>query len=180
MGLLRRKEVGSESIPRGTDIRAGNCIYLGEPFPKRGERIQVSILDVEFALDPPDVPDTWTGVAEFVRLRTGEPRERRVLTNILGTTLGMLDLKLDVLAEAIGVAGVSSAVRTYLRGGGDSVGEAKAPFVARPNGREYWDFEVIKIVSLMASPQARQARENGGWAYPDVWAGDSGSFPYPY
>ena len=166
--------------PRQASVRTGNCIYLGEPFPKRGERISISSVEVEFALDPPNIPGTWIDVVEFVRSRTGEPRERRVLTNILGTTLGMVDQKLDSLGEALGVADGVSRVRAYLRRGGNSVDETKAPFVAQPDGSQYWDFETIKIISLMASPQARQARENGGWAHPDVWAGDPNAFPYPY
>lgn len=180
MSLFSKKAGGRETTSRGSNVRTGNCIYLGEPFPKRGERISVSSVVVEFALDPPEVPKTWTDVAEFVRSSTGEPRERRVLTNILGTTVAMVDQKLDFLGDALGVAGAVPDIRTYLRRGGNSVDETKALFAARPSGSEYWNFEVIKIVSLMASPQARQARENGGWAYPDVWAGDSNAFPYPY
>jgi hypothetical protein len=180
MGLFGKKQDGRLPAPSATAVRAGNCIYLGEPFPQRGERILISSIEVEFALDPVDIPETWTELAEIVRTRTSEPRERRVLVNILGTTLGMVDQKLDALCEAVGAPGDASEIRTYLRGGGNSVEATKAPLVARPSGSDYWDFEVIKIVSLMASPQARQARESGGWAYPEVWAGDAGAFPYPY
>jgi hypothetical protein len=115
-----------------------------------------------------------------VRLRTDEPRERRVLINILGTTLAMVDQKLDPLGEVLGITGPLSDVRIYLRCGGNSVHKAKEPFVAQPNGSADWDFELIKIISLTASSPAHQARQNGAWTYPDIWAGDSHAFPYPY
>jgi hypothetical protein len=137
-------------------------------------------VEYELALDPPEVPETWTDVSEFIRLRTGEPRERRVLTCIIGATLGMVELKLDAFGSALGVSESVPLVRSYLRQGGNSVNETKAPFVDKPGGSLIWDFEIIKIISLLISPQARQSRESSGWPYWELWPGNSDAFPYPY
>lgn len=163
-----------------TIIRTSDCIYRGESFPKRGERILAGAVEYELALDPTEVPETWTDVSEFIRLHTSEPRERRVLTNILGTMLGMVELELDTIGLVLGVSEVVPYVRGYLRQGGNSVNETKAPFVDKPGGSLIWDFEIIKIISLLISPRPRQSRESNGWPYPEVWGGNSDAFPYPY
>jgi hypothetical protein len=174
VGLFNKRSAGGASNADRTTTRTGNCIYLGEPFPKRGERISISAIEVDFALDPPDVPGTWTEIADFVRSRTREPREHRVLVNILGTTLGMVELKLVHLGEALGIEPeVVSGRRAYLRRGGNSVSETSAPFLAQPNGSQYWNFEIIKIISLMSGSGSGQMRAQLGWPYPEIWGGDS-------
>jgi hypothetical protein len=139
-----------------------------------------STLEVSILLDRDELPATWTGLAERIRTATGEPRERRVLVNILATAAAMVDSKLDQLAEAISLRGASDASRSLLRSGEDSINAFRGPFTGHPNGVEYLDFEIIKAASLLASPQSMQARAERQWPAPDIWAGNVDSFPYPY
>lgn len=70
-------------------------------FPRRGERTIISGIEVEFLLNRSEIPASWLEVAEVVRGRTGEPRERRVLANLLGTMLAMVENKLDSLGQGL-------------------------------------------------------------------------------
>jgi hypothetical protein len=56
MGLFGRKSSGSDHGPP----RTGDCLYQGEPFPRAGERIQISVFEVEFLYSQGHFPGTWT------------------------------------------------------------------------------------------------------------------------
>ena len=75
MAIFRKPKDVGRSRP---EIRDAGCIYSGETFPLRGERMIISGIEVAFFLDRSEVPATWTELTEAVRQRTGEPRERRV------------------------------------------------------------------------------------------------------
>lgn len=177
MALFRKsKDVGSV---RPT-VRDGGCIYSGEPFPMRGERMMISSIEVDFLLDRSDIPESWTDIAEAVRQRTGEPRERRVLVNILGTMMAMVENKLGSLGQGLNLPASAEAARAAIRNGNNVVDEARAAFTGDPRGAEYFDFEVIKICSMLATAQASNNRASAGWPHPDLWGGDVNAFGYPY
>lgn len=177
MALFRKSKSGVSGRSSGRD---GACIYNGEPFPQRGERITMAGIEVDFLLDRSDVPATWPDLAEAVRIYTGEPRERRVLANILGTLLAMVENKLGPLGQALGSQAEAEAAGSALRRGANSVADTRNAFAAHPEGSKFFDFEVIKIASLLASPQSVRSRADAGWPRPDIWGGDIDAFPYPY
>lgn len=177
MALFRKSKSDVSGRP---SVRDGGCIYNGEPFPQRGERITMAGIEVDFLLDRSEVPPTWTDLAEAVRMYTGEPRERRVLANILGTLLAMVENKLGPLGQALDSPLEAEAARSSLRRGSNSVADTRDAFAAHPEGSAVFDFEVIKIASLLASPQGVRSRAAAGWPRPDIWGGDIDAFPYPY
>lgn len=177
MALFRKsKDVGQSRQA----VRDGGCIYSGEAFPRRGEPMAISGIEVTFLLDRSDLPVSWTELAEAVRQRTGEPAEQRVLKNILGTMLAMVENKLESLGQGLKLSASAQSARSAIRRGADSVDEARTAFAGDPRGAEYFDFEVIKIASLLATAQASDNRTSAGWPHPDVWGGDVNAFPYPY
>lgn len=177
MALFRKpKDVGIA----GPTVRDSGCIYSGEAFPQRGERMTIAGIEVEIVLDRSDIPASWIDLAEVVRQRTGEPRERRVLVNILGTMLAMVEAKLDSLGQALSLPGSARSSVAAIRSGSAVVEEAREAFADNPRGSEYFDFEVIKICSLLATAQAWNNRSSAGWPHPDIWGGEVNAFSYPY
>lgn len=176
MALFRK----SRNVGRRPTARDGGCIYSGEAFPLRGELMIISGIEVEFLLDRSDIPELWTELAEAVRQRTGEPRERRVLANILGTMLAMVENKLDSLGQGLNLPASAEPARAAIRRGANAVDESRAAFAGDSRGAEYFDFEVIKIASLLATAQGSRNRAEAGWPHPDIWSGDVNAFPYPY
>lgn len=177
MPLFRKSKSGDSGRP---SIRDGACIYNGEPFPERGERIIIAGIEMDVLLDRSDVPERWTDLAEAIRLHTGEARERRVFANILGTLLAMVENKLGPLGQALDSNSQAEAAGLALRRGANAITDTRGAFAAHPQGLEIFDFEVIKIASLLASPQGMQSRADAGWPHPDIWSGDVNAFPYPY
>jgi hypothetical protein len=140
----------------------------------------ISAIEVEFLLDRQDIPDTWTSAAELVRQRTAEPAERRVLVNILGTMLAMVENKLDTLGQGLDLPASAEAALGSVRRGANAIADSRTAFAAHPRGEEYFDFEVIKIASLLALDEGARTRTEMGWPEPDIWGGDLNAFPYPY
>jgi hypothetical protein len=153
-------------------MRDGSCIYRGEGFPYPGEPLDVSGIEVRFLMAREQLPDTWTGLVEVIRGVTHEQAERRVLVNLLGTLLVMVEGKLLSLGVALGVPDAATAAIAALRSGDDSIAVARSALTRDPVAAGYVDFEVIKIASMLVIPAARAAREQAGWPYPDAWGGD--------
>ena len=169
------------STPNLGAVRTSDCVYRGEAFPCPGERLNImKSLDVEVVCAPVDIPGTWIGVAEFVRSHTDEPRKRKVLACILSYLLTMVRMQMPRLEEVLRVGGAVDDTIAYFAGGGNSVEAVKSAFAAQPNGSLYWDFELVKIISLLAAPESRRAREDSGWVLVGSWADNLNAFSYPY
>ncbi|MFZ4434651.1 MAG: hypothetical protein ACOYOQ_15775 [Microthrixaceae bacterium] len=178
MGLFRKS--GGKG-GRGGGARDLNCIYLGEPFPVRGERFDMSgVSECDVIMDRSEIPATWTGLAELVRTYTGEPRERAVLMNILGSCMAMMESSLSKLGQGFDLSSHVDQVVAGMRRGDDQIGNVSYIFAVDDRGPTYFEFEVVKTASLLASQMSREARERQRWPYPDIWAGDATLFPYPY
>ena len=52
----------------------------------------------------------------------------------------------------------------------------RSALASDPTALLYVDFEIIKIASTLVIPAARANREQTGWPYPTVWAGDTRAF----
>jgi hypothetical protein len=177
VGIFDKKS--KNSTPNLEAVRTFDCVYRGEAFPCPGERLNImKSFDVEVVCAPVDIPGTWIGVAEFVRSHTDEPRKRMVLACILSYVLTMMQMQMPRLEAALQVEGAVDDTVAYFAGGGDSVEAVKSAFVAQPNGSLYWDFELVKIISLLAATASREAREDSGWAFVGSW--DLNAFSYPY
>lgn len=161
--------------PKATAVRAGNCIYLEEPFPTAGELINISSIEVEFLYNQSAYPDTWTGMVRSIRERTGEPDEPRVLTNLLGTLVAMADGTFTKLASLVGEEPAARG-STMLKQGIDPLADYRACFSTHRHGGNAFDFEIIKCASLLASDRSLQARREQDWPYPDLWNGDLAVF----
>lgn len=98
-----------------------------------------------------ELPAMWTELAELIRVSTGEPHERRVLTSILATIPAMVDMKLGTLGEGLGMAPQAEAAREALRSGENSTQTVRDSLSGDANGATYLDFEVIKAVAILAS-----------------------------
>lgn len=157
-------------------MRPGDCIYRGQPFPTAGERIDLSGIEVDFLYDRGAVPSTWTALVRSICEHAAEPQEPRVLTNVLGTSLAMMANTFNKLGSGLGVEASGTQAQRMLHEGVDAISEYRRLFASAPAGTDAFDFELIKVASLLASPRAAASRREGGWAYPDLWAGDLSRF----
>lgn len=172
MPLFSRKE----RSPQPPRMRTADCIYRGEPFPQAGERIDLSGIEADFLYDRGAIPPSWTAIVRSIRERTGEPSEPRVATNVLGTLLAMMANTFNKLGAGLGLEASASKAQSMLREGADEVSAYRSLFASAPAGSDAFDFELIKVASLLASPRAAASRREGGWAYPDIWTGDLSRF----
>lgn len=173
MGIFGKKDSG----PMQT-IRSGQCIYLGEPYPLAGEKINIANFEVVFLYSKGALPSSWTAICRDIRERTGEPDERRVLVNILGTLLAMVSGKINQAVQGGGLDDRAFCVTEMMKEGVDSIAEYRTAMATCSPTPDFLDFEITKIASLLAFPLSRKAREEGGWSFPDIWPGDLSIFPF--
>ena len=162
--------------PAPSRTRTQDCIYKGESFPIQGEKILISGIEGEVLFNQSDIPKTWTEIVRAIQARTGEPDTKAVQINILGTLLAMICNKVNKLGPALGLEEPASRAASDLKSGVDDVTSCRRYFSAHTSGRDAFDFELIKSVSLLTSPQSVNARREGGWVYPNIWGGDLSGF----
>lgn len=169
MGLFSKRASG----PTAPRVRSGDCVYLGEPFPTARERIVIAGIEVDFLFNQDAVPNTWTAMVGLIRESSGEPNESRVLINILGTLLAMADHTFtSMLGPGLELEAAASQASTQLREGVDILASYRQLFASHPDGAVAFDFELIKIASLLASPRSAGARSAAAWPHPDLFNGD--------
>lgn len=185
MAFFRRKQETSRSRVSNRKSsasgigrpRTGNCLYLGESFPRAGELIQVSVFEVEFLYSQGQFPRAWTAAVHAIRDQTGEPDEPRVYLGILGTLMAMLEVTFRKLGDVSPELQASAAqASSLLRQGVDRVASYRELFAVVPDFAAAFDFEITKQVSLLASPMSAGKRAEAGWPYPDLWDGDLSLF----
>lgn len=169
MGLFGKKTQG-RATPR---VRAGNCIYVGEPFPTTGERIAIAGIEVDVIFDQDAIPGTWTGMVRLIQQSSGEPDEKRVFTNILGLLLATADNTFATkLGPGLGLEDAAAVASAQLRRGEDDLASYRKLFASHSDGVNAFDFEVVKLASLAASPWSAGPRREAGWPPFELWKGD--------
>lgn len=174
VAIFGKKDTG----PKQQQIRSGQCIYLGEPYPLASEMIQISVFEVVFLYSKGELPGSWTAICRDIRERTGEPDERRVFVNILGTMLAMVSAKINQSVQIGGLDERALRITEMMNEGVDNIAEYRNVMAACSPTSDFFDFEVTKIASMLAIPRSRESREEGGWCVPDIWPGDLSIFSF--
>lgn len=174
---LFKKPKPAASTPTAV-VRSNNCIYLGEAFPNRGERMAAAGVEFEWLVDRAQMPNTWTDLVETVRQTTGEARERRVSASILGILMSMIANSTNQkLGQVLGQPGRATELIDGLMQGNNSIEDARVKWGAVDRGPEFFDFETIKWASMLTAPASVGARRDQEYPPPDLWPGDVNLFP---